>query len=157
MPEILSKNKTVKGLALGGKTLEETFVMFEALIMHQHIFPQMTSNIENPIKDVTTQGESTSLTIPIPALIHFATSSGILDSEVVNVDDLTPIELGEMPSSHFPFSKKRKAIVRREFQQKGGVITKRQRMVYDGQGQSDPEFAKHVVDSLGAFTTTNLW
>jgi hypothetical protein len=62
-----------------------------------------------------------------------------------------------MPSSYFFFNKKRKAIIRRESQQKGGVITKKQRMVYDGQGQSDPEFAKQVADSLGAFATTNLW
>jgi hypothetical protein len=30
-------------------------------------------------------------------------------------------------------------------------------MIFDGHGQSDPEFAKQVVDSLGAFTTKNLW
>jgi hypothetical protein len=30
-------------------------------------------------------------------------------------------------------------------------------MIYDGQGQSDPEFAKEVADSLGAFATANLW
>jgi hypothetical protein len=29
-------------------------------------------------------------------------------------------------------------------------------MIYDGQGQSDPEFAKEVADSLGAFATANL-
>jgi peptidoglycan hydrolase CwlO-like protein len=70
---------------------------------------------------------------------------------------LTPIEPEEMPSSDFFFNKKRKAIVQREIHNKGGVITKRQRMIFDGQGQSDPEFAKQVADSLGAFATTNLW
>ena len=30
-------------------------------------------------------------------------------------------------------------------------------MIYDGQGQSDPEFAKEVVDSLGAFAIANQW
>jgi len=30
-------------------------------------------------------------------------------------------------------------------------------MMFDGQGHSDPEFEKHVVDSLGAFATKNLW
>jgi hypothetical protein len=49
------------------------------------------------------------------------------------------------------------SIVRREFQQKGGVITIRQRMVYDGHGQSDPEFTKQVADYLGKCATTNLW
>jgi hypothetical protein len=106
--------------------------MFEAFMKHGHTFPQMTSNTETHVKDVTTQGESTALAIPIPSLTPLATSSGIPGSEVVNVDDLTPIEPEEMPSSDFFFSKKRKAIVRREVQQKGGVITKRKKMVYDG-------------------------
>jgi hypothetical protein len=30
-------------------------------------------------------------------------------------------------------------------------------MIYDGHGQSDPEFKKEVADSLGAFATANLW
>jgi hypothetical protein len=30
-------------------------------------------------------------------------------------------------------------------------------MIYDGQGHNDPEFTKEVADSLGAFTTSNLW
>jgi hypothetical protein len=29
--------------------------------------------------------------------------------------------------------------------------------VYDGKGQNDPEFAKEVADSLGAFATANQW
>jgi hypothetical protein len=62
-----------------------------------------------------------------------------------------------MTSSDLFFNKKKKAIVRREVQQKGGVITKKQKTIYDGQGQSDPEFTKYVADSLGAFTTSNLW
>jgi IS4 transposase len=34
---------------------------------------------------------------------------------------------------------------------------KRQRMVYDGNNQDDPEFTKEVTSSLGAFSTTNQW
>jgi hypothetical protein len=30
-------------------------------------------------------------------------------------------------------------------------------MIFDGQGQSDPEFSKQVADSMGDFATTNLW
>ena len=37
------------------------------------------------------------------------------------------------------------------------MVTKKNRLVYDGQGQNDPEFAKGVVDSLGAFATANQW
>jgi hypothetical protein len=124
---------------------------------HGHVFPQITSNTETPLKYISTQGESTALTSPIPSLTPLASSFEIHGSEVVNVEDMTPIEPEEMPSSDFFFNKKRKSIVQREIQKKGGVITKRKRMIFDGQGQSDPEFAKQVADSLGAFATTNLW
>jgi hypothetical protein len=156
MLEILSTNTTIIGSTLPGKTFEETFALFEAFMKNGHTFPHLTSNTETPIKDVTTQGESTTLAISIPYLTSLATSYGITDSEVVNVDDLTLIGPEEMPSSYFFFNKKRKDIVRREVQQKG-VITKRKKMVYDGQGQSDAKFTKQLADSLGAFATTNLW
>jgi hypothetical protein len=156
-PEILSKDTTITGIAIPGKTDLESLALFEAFMKHGHAFPQLFSNTETPVKDVTIQGESTALAIPIPSLTPLATSSDLPGSEVINIDDMTPIEPEEMPSSDFFFNKKRKAIIRREVQQKGGVVTKRKRMVYDGQGQSDPEFAKQVADSLGAFATTNLW
>jgi hypothetical protein len=96
---------------LPGKSLHETLAMFESFMKHGHIFPQMTSNTENPINDVTAQGESTALASPIPSLTPLATSFGIRGSEVVNVEYFTPIEPEEMPSSDFFFNKKRKVIV----------------------------------------------
>jgi hypothetical protein len=62
-----------------------------------------------------------------------------------------------MPPSNFFFSKKRKAIVKRESHQKDGVVTKRKRLVYDGKDQDGPEFAKEVAGSLGDFSTANQW
>jgi DNA anti-recombination protein RmuC len=62
-----------------------------------------------------------------------------------------------MPPSDFFFSKKWRAIVKRESHQKDGVITKRQRMLYDGNDRDDSEFAKEVAGSLGAFATANQW
>ena len=118
-------------------------------------FPQLFSNTETPMKDVTTQGESNALANPIPSLTPLATSSDLPCSKVINIDDLTPIKPEDMPSSNLFFNKKRKAIIRRESRQKEGVTTKNHKMVYDGQGQSDPEFAKEVADSLRAFATTN--
>jgi hypothetical protein len=73
------------------------------------------------------------------------------------VNDLTPISPEEMPPSDLFFSRKWKAIVKRESHQKDGVITKRQRMLYDGNDQDDPEFVKEVAGSLGAFSTANQW
>jgi hypothetical protein len=47
--------------------------------------------------------------------------------------------------------------VKRESHQKDGVITKRQRMVYDGNDRDDLEFMKEVAGSLGDFSTGNQW
>ena len=42
-----------------------------------------------------------------------------------------------------------------ESHQKDGVMTKRQRMVYDGNDQDDTEFTKEVAGSLGSFSMAN--
>jgi hypothetical protein len=47
--------------------------------------------------------------------------------------------------------------MKRESHQKDGVIIKRKRMVYDRNDRDDPEFAKEVEGSLGAFVTANQW
>jgi hypothetical protein len=82
-------------------------------------------------------------------------SFGNPSSEVIFIDDLTPIAPKEMPPSDFFFSKKRRAIVKRETHHKDGAIVKRQRMVYDGQNRDDSKFNKEMAGSLGAFSTTN--
>jgi hypothetical protein len=47
--------------------------------------------------------------------------------------------------------------MKRESHQKDGVTTKRQRLVYDGNDQDSPLFAKEVAGSLGVFSTANQW
>jgi len=59
---------------------------------HGHNFPQLFSNTKNPAKDVTTQGEYTTLSNLIPSLTPLATGSYLSSSEVIHVYDLTPIE-----------------------------------------------------------------
>lgn len=51
--EIASKDTTVTKSSLPGKTIQETFAMFEVFMKHGHNFPQMTSNTETLVKDVT--------------------------------------------------------------------------------------------------------
>ena len=94
---------------------------------------------------------------PITSLTPLQFSLRNPNSEIVFVDDLNPISPEEMPPSNFFFSRKRKAIVKRESHQKDGVITKRQRMVYDGNNQDALEFTKEVAGSLGVFSMTNQW
>ena len=55
------------------------------------MFPHMNSNTETPLKDVISQVESTTLASPIPYLTPLASRVEIHSTEVVNVEDLTPI------------------------------------------------------------------
>jgi hypothetical protein len=95
---------------------------------------------------------------PITSLTPLQTSFGNPNTtELIHVDDLTPIFPEEMSPSSLFFIKKQKSIVKIESHQKDGVVTKRKRLVYDGKYQYDPKFAKEVADSLGDFSTTNQW
>jgi hypothetical protein len=48
------------------------------------------------------------------------------------IEDVSPISAEEMAPLDFFFSKKRRAIVKREAHQKYGITVKRKRMLYDG-------------------------
>jgi len=78
---------------------------------HGHNFPLFTSNTKTLVKYFITQGETTALVIPIPSLTPLPTSYEMPSSEVINIDDLTPIEPEEIPSLDFFFGKKIKVIV----------------------------------------------
>jgi ABC-type phosphate transport system auxiliary subunit len=60
-----------------------------------------------------------------------------------------------MPPSDFFFSKKRRVTVKRETHQNDGAIVKRQRILYDGQGLDETEFAMEMAGSLCSFSTAN--
>jgi hypothetical protein len=94
---------------------------------------------------------------PITSLTPLQTSFGNPSFELTFVGDLTPILPEEMPLSDFFFNKKQKAIVKGESHQKDGVVTKRQRLVYDGKYHDGPEFAKEVTGSSRDFSTANQW
>jgi hypothetical protein len=106
----------------------------------------------------TIEGQQfTEIGSPISALTPLQSSFGTPNLEVILASDLTPIPLEEIPPLNFFFSTKRRAIVRRESQGREGVVIKRQRMIFDGQGLKDSELTKEMVGSLGAFATANLW
>ena len=69
-----SKYTIEKEQNLTGKTLQETWEMFEAFMKHGHIFPQITSNTETPLKDISTQGKSIALTSPTTFLTPLASN-----------------------------------------------------------------------------------
>ena len=82
-------------------------------------------------------------------------SQGNPNDQVILVEDLTLISSEEMPTSDFFFSKKRRAIVKREMHQKYGTTIKGQRMLYDGQGLDDKNLFREMVGSLGSFSMAN--
>jgi hypothetical protein len=148
--------KEIKSSLLGLND-QQILAQFEAFMNQGQVVPHSTP--ATPVGTPNTTGPENSTTIisPIPSLTPLQTSFGTPSSELIHVDDLTPILPEEMPPSSFFFNKKQKSIVKRESQQKDGVVTKRKKLVYDGKDQDDPKFAKEVADSLGDFSTANQW
>jgi hypothetical protein len=107
--------------------------------------------------NTTEKQQYTEIGTPITSLKPLQYIFGTPNPEIVFMNDITPISPEEMPPSDLFFSRKRKAIVKRESHQKDRVITKRKRMLYDGNDRDDTEFTKEVAGSLGAFATANQW
>jgi hypothetical protein len=143
--------------SLSGQLSPQALAQLEAFLNQGQDVPPSTPATPVVTSNTTEQQQSTKIATPITSLTPLQTSFGNPNSKLVFVGDLSPILPEEMPPSDLFFSKKRKAIVKRESHQKDGVIIKRQRMVYDGNDQDDPEFAKEVAGSLGAFSTANQW
>jgi hypothetical protein len=109
------------------------------------------STPNKPATNTVEQQPSTEIGSPIMSLTPLQSSQGNPNVKVIFIEDLTLISVEEMPPSDFFFSKKRRAIVKRETHQKYGATVKRKRMLYDGQGLDDTEFAREMAGSLGAF------
>jgi cell division septum initiation protein DivIVA len=135
----------------------KTKVQSETLLKQKQMVPPLSPVTPTDTSQTVEGKQFTEIGSPITTLTPLQSSFRTPGPEVIFASDLTPISLEEMPPSNFFFSTKRRAIVRRESQQKEGVVTKRQRMIFDGQGLEDSELAKEMVGSLGAFATTNQW
>jgi hypothetical protein len=105
--------------------------------------------------NTTGKQPSTEIGNPIMSLTPLQSSQGNSNVEVIFIEDLTLISAEEIPPSYFFFSKKRRDIVKRETHQKDGATVKSHKMLYDGQGLAETEFAMEMAGSLGAFATTN--
>jgi hypothetical protein len=86
---------------------------FEACMKKGHIFSFSTPVTSTAIISTTVLENSTTIISPIPSLTPIVTSFGNPSSEVVHVDDITPILPKEMLPSSFFFNKKHKAIVKK--------------------------------------------
>jgi hypothetical protein len=130
---------------------------FEAFMNLRQIVPHSTPATFVGTPNTIGQQHSMEIASPIASLTPLQTSFGNPNSVLTFIGDITPILPEDMPPSYFFFSKKQKAIMKRESHQKDRVITKRKRPVYDGKNHGGPEFAKEVAGSLGAFATANQW
>jgi hypothetical protein len=109
--DTLSKDAII---SIPGKYEKKLLASFEAFMNHEHTFPLSSSNTETLVKYATKPEGSTTLSSPIPSLTPLATSFELHGSDIINIDDLTPIQLEEMPPSNLFFNKKRKVIIRKE-------------------------------------------
>jgi hypothetical protein len=153
-PEVLFHEIRV---SLIGMKNPQLLARFEAFMSLVQFFPHSTPTTPASTLNTTGQGTSTKISYHITSLTPLQTSFINPSSELSFIGDLTPILPEEMPPSDLFFSKKRRAIVKRESHQKDGVITKRQGMVYDGKDHDGLEFAKEVASSLGASAIANQW
>jgi hypothetical protein len=143
--------------SLSGLNDPQVLARFEAFMNSRQGVPHSTPTTLFGTPNTTRQEPSTKIMSPITSLTPLQTRFENPSSELTFVGDLTPILPEEMPPLDLFFSKKRKAIVERESHQKDGLVTKRQRMVYDGKDHDGLEFAKEVAGPLGAFATANQW
>jgi hypothetical protein len=126
--DTLSKDAII---SVRGKYVKKILASFDALMNNRHAFPFSLPNTETPMKDDTNPEGSIALSSPIPSSNPLETSFELPRSEIINIDDLTPTQLEEMPPSNLFFNKKKKVVIIKEAQEKG-VITKNHKMTNDG-------------------------
>jgi hypothetical protein len=62
-----------------------------------------------------------------------------------------------LPPNEFYFSKKRKVMVKQETYQREGAITKKYKILADGEALEEEEFTDEIEGTLGAYATTNQY
>jgi hypothetical protein len=116
---------------------------------------KLLSTPDKSTTDMTGKQSSTEIDSPIQFITPLQFTRGNPDTEVVFIEDLTPIPIEEIPPTDFFFSKKRKVVVKRETHQRAGTAVKRYRVLTDGEALEEVEFTEEVAGSLGAYATTN--
>jgi len=108
----------------------QAMTRIEAFLKQGHATSPSTPN--KPVTNTIEQQLSTEIGNSIISLTPLQSSFKNPSSKVIFIDYITPISVEEMPPSVFFFSKKRRAIIKRETHQKDGAIAKRKIVVYDG-------------------------
>jgi hypothetical protein len=115
------------------------------------------SSPDKSTTDETGEQLSTKIDNPIQIVTPLQSTRGKPNAEVILIGYLTPISIEEIPPSDFFLSKKRKVAVKKEMHQNEGATIKKHRVLLHGKNLEDEDFATEVADSLGAFSTTNLF
>lgn len=125
----------------------------EALIKKGEEKPLSTPG--KPTIDAAGKQPSTEMGSPIQSVTPLQFSRGSPSAKVIFIKDLIPISAEEMPPSEFFFSKKRRAVARRETHQRDGATVKKHMVLLDVKALEEEDFTTDVAGSLGAFATTN--
>jgi hypothetical protein len=100
---------------------------------------------------------STALGSPIAALTPLQATFGNPHEGALYVNELEPISRDELPSSDYFFSKKRRAVLKKELHSVGERSIKRHKIIIDGKNLHDSAFATELAGSMGAIASANMY
>ena len=116
---------------------------------------EMSYPLSVPTSVVTVWKSSKQVDNPIVSVTPLQSMKGVPDAGWVFNEELTPITVEELPLNEFFFNKKRKAIMKQEFYQEVGTVSKKFKILTDGRAMKKEEFATQIAGRLGAFATAN--
>jgi hypothetical protein len=100
---------------------------------------------------------STKLGSSITYLTPLQSTYGNPQEGALYISDLEPISRDEIPSSDYFFSKKRKAILKKEIHPRGDMMIKKHKIIVDGQKLKEGEVATEIAGTMGALASTDLY
>ena len=115
--------------------------------------PEIMKNVSKKIGGTA----SKELGSPITSLNPLQLTFGNPHEGVLYVSDLEPISRDEIPPSNYFFSKKRRAVLKREIHPRGEGMIKKHRVIIDGKKLMDREFAIEIAGTMGAIASTNMY
>jgi hypothetical protein len=100
---------------------------------------------------------STEINNPIEVVTPLQFTRGNPNTKAMFINNFTPIPVKEIPPTEFFFSKKRKAVVKKEMDMREGVMVKKHKVLFDGKNLEEEDFSIEVAVSLGDFAMTILF
>jgi hypothetical protein len=92
---------------------------------------------------------------PITSITPLKSMQGNIGEGWIFGEELRPIRAEELPPNEFFFDKKRKEVVKREFNQEEGSTAKKFSVMTDGKNKRSDEFTTEIAETLGAYASVN--